>query len=116
MKLCDARLIKRELEECRRLEQSLPACRTACARALEKELLRRCDALAEVLWELAKFVEQIPDPELRLIFELRYFRGLGWVEIAEALPTKLTADGVRMKHRRYLSHNRSGIHQLIVCP
>ncbi len=110
MKLCDVRILRREMEECRRLEKELPFCQSIEARALAKNLRRRCEELAVWLWEIAQFIEKIEEPELRLIFEFRYFRGWSWRRIADELPTKLSADGVRMKHRRYLSDHGGGIH------
>ncbi len=116
MKLYDVRILRREMEECRRMEKELPRCQSIESRALAKNLRRRCEELATVLWEIAQFIEKIEDPELRLIFELRYFRGWGWQRIAEELPTQLTADGVRMKHRRYLFDHSGRIDQLVIRP
>ncbi len=102
MKLYDIRCLRRELEEYRALLDCLPPAGSWRSAALEQRLRRTADRLAEELWSISKFITEIPDPELRLIFELRYFRGYTWREVAEHLPTLLSADGARMKHDRYL--------------
>ena len=116
MKLCDLRLLRRELAEFQRLEAEWRGSTSLMSRRLEKHLHRRREELAAVLWELSKFIAEIGDPELRLIFELRYLRGLDWGAIAEELPTKMTPDSVRMKHNRHLAHHGGRICQQIVGP
>lgn len=108
MRPCDIKLIRRELEEYRSLQQCVALGRGWRERALEQKLARRTAALAEAVWQVTCALNAIPDPELRLIFELRYFRGLTWEEVAEELPTKLSPDGARMKHDRYIKKQRSG--------
>ena len=102
----DVRVLRRELEEYQALLNALPDCGTWRTEALEKKLRRTADRLAEKLWEITKFITEIPDAELRLICELRYFRGCTWSEVAKKLPTYLSADGARMKHDRYLKKCR----------
>ena len=51
-------------------------------------------------------ISELDDPELRLIFELRYFRGMRWREVAAHLPTDLSADAARMKHDRFMKARR----------
>ncbi len=116
MKLYDVRILRQELEACRRLEQELPLCQSLSGRALTQNLRRRCQMLTDTLWQIAKFIEEIQDPELRLIFELRYFRGLEWGQIAEELPTRMSADGARMRHHRYLAQKGRGVHCPVICP
>lgn len=99
----DVRCLRAELEECKALLEAFPAgCGGWQAAALRRKLERLCDRVAKELWEISKCIEAIDDPELRLIFELRYFRGYTWHEVATHLPTILSADGARMKHDRYL--------------
>lgn len=105
MTLCDVRYLRREMEEYRILTEQLPTAGTWQTAALQRRLLRTADDLAAQLWEITKFIAEIPDEELRLIFELRYFRGYTWAEVAKALPTALTADGARMKHDRWLKNH-----------
>ena len=99
----DVRCLRRELEECNALlatlPQDAPGWETA---ALRRKLHRLTERLAAELWEITKIIEGIDDPELRLIFELRYFRGYTWHEVATHLPTIMSGDGARMKHDRYL--------------
>lgn len=103
MRLPDVRLIRRELIEYNRLLEMLPQdlqeWQTA---AWERKLQRHAAILADELWEVTKLIAAIPDEELRLIFELRYFRGFSWTQVAAELPTHLSPGGVRMKHDRYL--------------
>lgn len=98
----DVRILRKELEEYQALRDLLPDCGAWRSRALENRLRRTAERLAEQLWEITKLISEIPDPEIRLIFELRYFRGCSWQEVAKELPTCLSADGARMKHDRYL--------------
>lgn len=102
MKQCDVRVLRKEIEEYRQLQQLLAYGKSWRSDALERRIRRITEQLAEQLWEITKLIEGIEDPELRLIFELRYFRGASWKEVAQGLPTYLSADGARMKHDRYL--------------
>ncbi len=102
MRLADVRYLRRELEEYRALAATLPSNGCWHTAALEKKLLRQADHLAASLWEITKFISSTEDAELRLIMELRYFRGYTWAQIAEELPAKMSASAVRMKHDRYL--------------
>lgn len=102
MRLCDVRLLRQEMEEYRQLAAFLPEKGNWQTSALQKKLRRTAEQLASELWEISCFIGEMEDPELRLIFELRYFRGYTWREVAAHLPTLLSADGARMKHDRYL--------------
>lgn len=103
IRLPDVRLLRRELEEYDCLLARLPEEQDQWkAAAWEKKLQRHAAILADKLWEVTKLIAAIPDEELRLIFELRYFRGYSWAEVAEGLPTHLSAGAARMKHDRYL--------------
>lgn len=72
------------------------------AQALRLRHQQAADALAEELWRFDEMIAAIEDTELRLIFELRYFRGYTWGQVAAHLPTKLSPDGARMKHDRFV--------------
>ncbi len=114
MRFSDVRYLRGELEEYQALLSCLPTAGTWRVSALEKKLQKTADRLAGELWEISKEIAEIPDPELRLIFEMRYFRGYTWSEVAGNLPTALSADGARMKHNRWLDKEkeksrRSGI-------
>ncbi len=118
MKLADVRVLRCEIEEYRQLLALLPGhCRPGgCtilsagwkAEALERRLQRLTAQLAEELWEVTKLIAEIQEPELRLIFERRYFQGESWEQVASGLPTRLSPDGARMKHDRYLKKHRPG--------
>ena len=113
----DVRILRKELEEYQSLRALLPDCGSWRSDALEQKLRRTADRLAERLWEITKWIAEIPDGELRLIFELRYFRGYTWHQVASELPTYLSADGARMKHDRYLKkmQNAKGKKQNAEC-
>lgn len=102
MKLADVRYLKRELEEYTALRTALPRMGSLRSDFLDRHLSRRAEELAGEYQRIVRFIEGIPDPELRLIFELRYFRGESWQGVAKGLPVLLSADGARMKHDRYL--------------
>lgn len=102
MNLPDVRFVRRELEEYQRLLSMMPQGGEWKVAAWEKKLRRHAAILADSLWEVTKFIAKIPDSELRLIFELRYFRGFTWQQVAAEMPTRLSPNGARMKHDRYL--------------
>ena len=104
MRLPDVRLIRRELEVYDHLLSLLSNEPLEWqAAAWERKLRRHAAILADELWEVTKLIASIPDEELRLIFELRYFRGYTWEQVASEIPTRLSSGAVRMKHDRYLS-------------
>lgn len=99
--------LRKELEEYRLLLDALPEGGGWQAKAFRQKQQKAAEQLAAELWEISKMMEAIKDPELRLIFQLRYFRGYPWPRVAEELPTTLSADGARMKHDRYLKKLQS---------
>lgn len=107
MQISHIKYLRRELEEYRLLIESLPAEGGWQARAFRVKQQKAADRLAAELWQISKVIAEINDPELRLIFQLRYFRGYSWAKVAEELPTTLSADGARMKHNRYLKRLQS---------
>lgn len=102
MQVAQIKYLRCELEEYRSLMACLDAGKSWQAQALRLRHQQAADALAEELWQLDGMIAAIEDPELRLIFELRYFRGYTWGQVVSVLPTKLSADGARMKHDRFL--------------
>ena len=48
------------------------------------------------------FIDGIEDELLRIIFRLRFQRGLTWQEVADILGRKYTPEGVRTSAYRYL--------------
>ncbi len=102
----DVRVLRRELAEYEELKKILNEGSGWRSAALQRKIQGLADRVAEQLWEITKLIAEMEDPELRLIFELRYFRGCTWPEVAKKLPTLLSPDGARMKHDRYLKKYR----------
>ncbi len=71
-------------------------------RTLIDEKLRSC---MDELYRLTRFIEDIPDSQIRQIFTLRYVEGLSWGQVANQIGGGNTEDGVRMTHNRYLIKN-----------
>ena len=119
MQVSHIKYLRRELEEYRLLLEQLPPGGGWQVQAFRHRQQRAADRLAAELWEISKVIVDIQDPELRLIFQLRYFRGYSWAKVAEELPTVLSADGARLKHDRYLkkyySHKKEGSTDLSSC-
>ncbi|NBK80154.1 hypothetical protein D5272_16630 [bacterium D16-76] len=65
------------------------------------ELLER--QAAAQYGEIAQYIEGIPDDQARLIFRLRFLRGLSWKEVAAIVGGGNTEPGVKMICYRYLS-------------
>ena len=63
---------------------------------LKKEIRREGKKLSE-------FIEEIHSETLRVIFRMKYFRGLSWMQIAEILGESYTEESVKMVAYRYLS-------------
>lgn len=60
-----------------------------------KERVAKREADAEA------FMNQIPDVSVRMVFRLRFLRGLTWGEVAEAFGGNNTAESVRKMYSRY---------------
>lgn len=52
---------------------------------------------------LNRYIETIPDSQVRMILSLRYINGLNWNQISASIGGGNTSDGVRMLHNRFLS-------------
>lgn len=52
--------------------------------------------------KIAAFIDSIEDELLRIIFRLRFQRGLTWQEVTDVLGRKYTPEGVRTAAYRYL--------------
>lgn len=61
--------------------------------------LKECLALYN---EIIEFINEIPDPYLRLIISLRYINALEWEQIAQHIGGGNTAEGVRKSCERFL--------------
>ena len=67
---------------------------------------RVADLENETRWEgieVSRFIDSIPDDQARLIFRLRFLRGLSWKEVAAIVGGGNTEPGVKMICYRYLS-------------
>lgn len=64
------------------------------------ELLER--QAAAQYGEIAQYIEGIPDDQARLIFRLRFLRGLSWKEVAAIVGGGNTDNSVRTACYRYL--------------
>ena len=53
--------------------------------------------------EVLRFIAAIPDEQLRIIFRLRFIRGLTWGEVAAVVGGRNTDDGVKTSAYRYLN-------------
>ena len=52
--------------------------------------------------EILTFVQSIPDTQVRMIFRLRFLRGLSWKEVATVVGGRNTPDSVKIICYRYL--------------
>lgn len=73
----------------------------------KKQLEIACDNLHEMLHEVEKFIEEIPNPNIRIIFRLYYIDNLTWLQVARRMQSmfpkrKYTAESCKQKHYRYL--------------
>ena len=60
---------------------------------------RVADLENETRWEgieVSRFIDSIPDDQARLIFRLRFLRGLSWKEVAEVVGGGNTCSSVKM--------------------
>lgn len=51
---------------------------------------------------LNRYIESVPDSQVRIILALRYINGMSWLQIANSIGGDNTSDGVRMIHNRFL--------------
>ncbi len=67
---------------------------------------RVADLENETRWEgieVSRFIDSIPDDQARLIFRLRFLRGLCWGEVAAIIGGGNTEGGVKKMCYRYLN-------------
>ena len=57
--------------------------------------------------EISAFIEEIPYPELKMIFRLRFLRWLSWDDIAEVFRWRYHETTLRKKVHRYIKRNCS---------
>ena len=52
--------------------------------------------------QIMPFIQGIDDDQTRLIFRLRFLRGLAWKEVAAVIGGRISEDSVKMACYRYL--------------
>lgn len=57
------------------------------------------------LGKLTRFIDAIPDSQMRQIMRLRYANGFSWRQVATRIGGGNTEDGVRKAHNRFLRKN-----------
>jgi len=57
--------------------------------------------------KLTRFIDAIPDSQMRQIMRLRYGNGLSWRQVANRIGGGNTEEGVRKKHDRFFEKNQS---------
>lgn len=65
-------------------------------------LLMRLSGLKERQRACEEYIQEIDDYQTRKMFYLRFIKGLNWVQVAHKVGGGNTADGCRMKVKRYL--------------
>lgn len=73
----------------------------------KKQLEIACENLHEMLHEVEKFIEEIPNPNTRMIFRFYYIDNLTWIQVGRRMQSmfpkrKYTAESCKQKHYRYL--------------
>ena len=63
--------------------------------------LRRIRALEKMCAEVESAIDNAPNSQIRMILEMKYCEGLGWLEVGDALD--LSGDGCRKQAERYLA-------------
>lgn len=71
---------------------------------LRKHLRGRVDALMDAVTEANKYIESLPDAELRAILALRYINGMSWQQIAASLGVEGDGSGLRKKCDRFMKY------------
>ena len=74
---------------------------------LKNRLKRRIEELLEKTEEANKYVESIPDSEIRMILSLRYINGLSWHQIAAHMGMEGDGSTERKKHDRFMKFSRN---------
>lgn len=72
-----------------------------------KELLSKRHKIVKRIKRIEKFIDDIEDSEIRMIFTYRYIRGMTWQQIACKLHTVGDGSTERKKHDRFLKVSRN---------
>lgn len=73
---------------------------------IRARLIRRIRKCRKLRLEIEKFIEEIEDSRIRLIFELRYIQGKSWVYISNKLGSS-NESYARKSHDRYLNNTKT---------
>lgn len=69
-----------------------------------KERIRYLEAEIEAEeLEVSRFIAEIPDEQLRVVFRLRFIRGLTWGEVAAVVGGRNTEEAVKASVYRYIN-------------
>ena len=121
-----SKLIERDRMEIRRIEESLglkspsisgmphaPGAHDKLGEGVPElvdrkiELEERMKQMAEVRDRLRKYVETVPDLQVRLIMQLRFIDLMSWQETADYAGGKQSEASVRMLVKRYLEKDKA---------
>ena len=121
-----SKLIERDRMEIRRIEESLglkspsisgmphaPGAHDKLGEGVpelvdrKSELEERMKQMAEVRDRLRKYVETVPDLQVRLIMQLRFIDLMSWQETADYAGGKQSEASVRMLVKRYLEKDEA---------
>lgn len=70
----------------------------------ESLLKSRYEKLSILKLEIEKFIDDLPTPRLRMIFEFRYIEQCSWQQVAWKIGGNSTENSVRMEHDRFLNN------------
>jgi vacuolar-type H+-ATPase subunit I/STV1 len=59
--------------------------------------------LLELTNQVEDYIQSIDNSRMRRIFRLRYIDGKTWLQVAQGIGERATADSVRMEHDRYMA-------------
>ena len=59
--------------------------------------------LLELTNQVEDYIQSIDNSRMRRIFRLRYIDGKTWLQVAQGIGGRATADSVRMEHDRYMA-------------
>ena len=67
----------------------------------EKELKKCQDRLLDIVNEAEAYVSRVSDSRMRRMLRYRYMDGLSWVQVAQKMGRKCTADSCRVALQRF---------------
>ena len=76
--------------------------RKTLLRVRRQQLIDRDEKLAELETQVEHFLGELDDSRMRQMIEYRYIEDMSWVQIANRMGGRNTADGCRMAVERFL--------------